>query len=146
MTADQISVPAESDGAQSVVNCAWIQHWPIVRSHVTAISVPSLGLIGKLRIIEMVIPPKIETVEKQSHDSGFRPKLRVAPAVAIGLWQANHISALLLARGHEVEIETFTPPATRSPTLPSPWSVRRDVHQRDRRSSRAGRVDLAGIR
>ena len=42
----------------------------------------------------------------QTHDSEFRPKLRIGSRGSqLALWQSNHISALLRARGHEVEIE-----------------------------------------
>jgi hydroxymethylbilane synthase len=41
-----------------------------------------------------------------SHTNGARPKLRIGSRGSqLALWQANHISALLRERGHEVEIE-----------------------------------------
>jgi len=42
----------------------------------------------------------------KSPDNGAPPKLRIGSRGSqLALWQANHISALLRARGHEVEIE-----------------------------------------
>jgi len=43
-----------------------------------------------------------------NHPSNNRPKLRIGSRGSqLALWQANHISALLRARGHEVEIEVI---------------------------------------
>jgi hydroxymethylbilane synthase len=71
--------------------------WPIVRSHgatiARAVEAASLGSSGKAS-------------HKMNHLAHNSPKLRIGSRGSqLALWQANHISALLRARGHEVEIE-----------------------------------------
>src|SRR3974390_3854667 len=78
--------------------------------------------------------------------NGSRPKLRIGSRGSqLALWQANHISALLRARGHEVEIAVIHTTGDKITDVALAKVGTKGMFTKEiEEALAAGRVDLAG--